>query len=182
MAGPRNNRKQRTLWSQSGPSPRLLFGAAIIAIVGVLGMTPKAFFGIPLAWPFAALWGAMGWGRVGLALRPMVLLVVFGLMQDIVSNAPLGCFAMINLLVYGVSAGIAEQTDGMRDTLVAVVGPVVMLIVAFLLVWGFASITGDHLVRAWPLMTSFIATGAVYAVGNQMFDLGRRPGESPGGN
>ena len=73
MAGPRNNRKQRTLWSQSGPSPRLLFGAAIIAIVGVLGMTPKAFFGIPLAWPFAALWGAMGWGRVGLALRPMVL-------------------------------------------------------------------------------------------------------------
>jgi hypothetical protein len=63
----------------------------------VLGMTPKAFFGFPLAWPFAALWGAMGWGRVGLALRPMMLLVLFGLMQDIVSNAPLGCFAMINL-------------------------------------------------------------------------------------
>jgi hypothetical protein len=70
----------------------------------------------------------------------------------------------------------------MRDTLVAVVGPAVLLVVAFLLVWGFASITSDHLVRAWPLMTSFITTGLIYAFGNGMFDLGRRPGESPGGS
>lgn len=176
------NRRRRTLWSQSGPSPRLVFGAAIITIVGVLGMTPKAVFGIALAWPFAALWGAIGWGRAGLSLRPMLLLVGFGLMQDIVSNAPLGCFAMINLLVYGFSAGIADQTDGMRDTLVAVVGPAVLLVAAFLLVWAFASITADHLVHAWPLLTGFITTGLVYAFGNGMFDLGRRPGESPGGS
>lgn len=182
MASSLSNRKKRTLWSQSGPSPRLIFGAAMIAIVGVLGMTPKAFFGIPLAWPFAALWGAIGWGRAGLSLRPMLLLVMFGLMQDIISNAPLGCFAMINLLVYGLSAGIADQTDGMRDTLVAVLGPAVLLVVAFLLVWGFASITSDHLVRAWPLMTCFITTGLIYAFGNGMFDLGQRPGESPGGS
>jgi hypothetical protein len=182
MAKNLSNRKRRTLWSQSGPSPRLVFGAAIIAIVGVLGMTPKEFFGIPLAWPFAALWGAMGWGRVGLSLRPMILLVIFGVMQDIVSNAPLGCFALINLLVYGMSAGIAEQTDGMRDTLVAFAGPVVLLSAAFLLVWGFASITSDHIVRTWPLLTSFITTGLVYAFANRMYDLGRRPGESPGGN
>jgi len=182
MATARQDRKQRTLWSQSGPTPRLIFGAAIIAIVGVLGMTPKALFGIPLAWPFAALWGAIGWGRAGLSLRPMSLLVIFGLMQDIVSNAPLGCFAMINLLVYGMSAGIADQTDGMRDALVSVVGPAVLLIVAFLLVWGFASITSDHLVRSWPLLASFIMTGLIYSFASRMFDLGRRPGESPGGS
>jgi hypothetical protein len=103
-------------------------------------------------------------------------------MQDIVSNAPLGCFALINLLVYGMSAGIAEQTDGMRDTLVAFVGPVVLLSAAFLLVWGFASITSDHIVRTWPLLTSFVNTGLIYAFANRMYDLGRRPGESPGGN
>jgi hypothetical protein len=182
MASSKLARKQKTLWSQSGPTPRLIFGAAIIAIVGVLGMTPKSLLGIPLAWPFAALWGAIGWGRAGLSLRPMSLLVLFGLMQDIVSNAPLGCFAMINLLVYGISALIADQTDGMRDTLVAIVGPVVLLIVAFLLVWGFASITSDHLVRTWPLLTSFVVTGLVYAFASRMFDLGRRPGESPGGS
>ena len=70
----------------------------------------------------------------------------------------------------------------MRDTLVAVLGPAVLLVVAFLLVWGFASITSDHLVRAWPLMTCFITTGLIYAFGNGMFDLGRRPGEAPGGS
>jgi len=154
----------------------------IIAIVGVLGMTPKALFGIPLAWPFAALWGAIGWGRVSLSLRPMILLIMFGLMQDIVSNAPLGFFAMINLLVYGMSAGIADQTDGMRDILVAVVGPAALLIVAFLLVWGSASITSDHLVRIWPLLASFAMTGLIYSFSGRMFDLGRRPGESPGGS
>ena len=111
-----------------------------------------------------------------------VVLVIFGLMQDIISNAPLGCFALINLLVYGLSAGIADQTDGMRDALVAVVGPAVLLIVAFLLIWGFASITSDHLVRSWPLFTNFFMTGLIYSFANQMFDLGRRPGESPGGN
>jgi hypothetical protein len=182
MASNRLARKRRTLWSQAGPSPRLIFGAAIIAVVGVLGMTPKEIFGLQLAWPFAALWGAIGWGRAGLSLRPMLLLVAFGLMQDIISNAPLGCFAMINLLVYGLSAGIAGQTDGMRDVLVAIVGPVVLLIVAFLLVWGFASITSDHLVRTWPLFTSFFMTGLIYAGANAMFDLGRRPGEAAGGS
>jgi hypothetical protein len=182
MSSSRLDRKRRTLWSQSGPSPRLIFGAAIIAIVGVLGMTPKELFGLTLAWPFAALWGAIGWGRAGLSLRPMILLVIFGLMQDIISNAPLGCFALINLLVYGLSAGIADQTDGMRDALVAVVGPAVLLIVAFLLIWGFASITSDHLVRSWPLFTNFFMTGLIYSFANQMFDLGRRPGESPGGS
>lgn len=182
MASSSLKRKRKTLWSQAGPTPRLIFGAAIIAIVGVLGMTPKALFGIPLAWPFAALWGAIGWGRAGLSLRPMILLVIFGLMQDIVSNAPLGCFAMINLLIYGMSAGIADQTDGMRDTLVAVMGPIVLLVIAFLLVWGFASITSDHLVRSWPLLASFITTGLIYAIAARMYDLGRRPGESPGGN
>jgi hypothetical protein len=182
MALGRGNRKQRTLWSQAGPTPRLIFGALIIAVIGILGMTPKALLGVPIAWPFAALWGAIGWGRAGLSLRPMLLLVIFGLMQDIISNAPLGCFAMINLIIYGLSAGIADQTDGMRDTLVAVVGPIVLMVVAFLLVWGFASITNDHLVRGWPLLTSFLTTGLIFALGHAIFDLGRRPGEAAGGS
>jgi hypothetical protein len=53
---------------------------------------------------------------------------------------------------------------------------------AFLLVWGFASITSDHLVRSWPLFASFIMTGLIYSFAGRMFDLGRRPGESPGGS
>lgn len=180
MAGSRLQRKKKSLWSEMAPSARLAFGAFFIVLTGAIGMLPREIFGIEIAWPFAALWGAMGWGRVGLSIRPMILLLLFGLMQDIVSNAPLGCFAVINLAVYGLSAGFTEQTDGMRDALVAALGPLVMLACAFVLIWLFASITSDHLVRTGPILWSIATTGLVYLVGYRMFDLGRRPGEAPG--
>lgn len=180
MASRKLRQRKKSIWSQMAPSARLAFGAFFIVLTGAIGMLPRQIFGIDIAWPLAALWGAMGWGKVGLSIRPMVLLLLFGLMQDIVSNAPLGCFAIINLAVYGLSAGIAEQTDGMRDVLVAAIGPLVMLSVAFLLIWVFASVTSDHLVRTGPILWSIITTGFVYLAIWRMFDLARRPGEAPG--
>lgn len=173
-------RKGKSLWSATAPSARLAFGAFIIVLAGVSGMLPREFFGLEISWPFAALWGAMGWGRVGLSVRPMLLMLLFGLMQDVISNAPLGCFAMINLLVYGLSALIARRTDAMRDRLVAFLGPMAMLCVAFILIWGFASITADHLVPAGAVFASVVTTGLAYLAGYRIFDLGRRPGEAPG--
>lgn len=180
MSTPPLGRKKKSIWSQMAPSARLAFGAFFIALCGAIGMLPREFFGMSIAWPYAALWGAMGWGRVGLSLRPMMLLLLFGLMQDIVSNAPLGCFAVINLVVYGLSAFIADQTDGMRDALVAAIGPAVMLAAALLMVWIFASVTSNHLVRSSPILMSILSTGVVYLLAYRMFDLGRRPGEPPG--
>lgn len=180
MASGKLRRRKKSLWSQTAPSARLAFGAFFIVLISAIGMLPREIFGIEIAWPYAALWGAMGWGRVGLSIRPMILLLIFGLMQDIVSNAPLGCFAVINLAVYGLSAGFTQQTDGMRDVLVAVLGPVVMLLIALVLIWIFASITSDHFVRATPIFASITTTGLVYLAGYRMFDLGRRPGEPPG--
>lgn len=173
-------KKRKSIWSGLAPSARLAFGAFIIALVGAIGMLPREAFGFAIAWPFAALWGAMGWGRAGLSVRPMVLLLLFGLMQDIISNAPLGCFAVINLAVYGLSAFITDQTDGMRDALVAAAGPAFMLATAFLMVWVFASVTTNQPVRSSPILMSVISTGLVYIAAYRMFDLGRRPGEPPG--
>ncbi|MFN7055589.1 hypothetical protein [Hyphomonas sp.] len=173
-------RKPKSIWSGLAPSARLAFGAFFIALAGTIGMLPRELFGVTIAWPYAALWGAMGWGRAGLSVRPMVLLLLFGLMQDIVSNAPLGCFAVINLAVYGLSAFITEQTDGMRDALVAAAGPVFMLAAAFLMVWVFASVTTNQPVRSSPILMSVATTGVFYLAAWRMFDLGRRPGERPG--
>lgn len=182
MPGRLKARQNKSLWSLLAPSARLAFGAFFIVLAGTVGMLPRELFGLEIAWPFAALWGAMGWGRVGLSIRPMILLTLFGLMQDIISNAPLGCFAVINLAVYGLSAGITEQTDGMRDIFVAVLGPLIMLSAAFVLIWTFASLTSDNIVRTGPILWSIVTTGLVYLAAYRMFDLGRRPGEPPGQN
>lgn len=162
------------------PSARLAFGAFVIVLAGMTGMLPREVFGLEIAWPLASLWGAIGWGRVGLSVRPMILMLVFGLVQDIISNAPLGCFALINLIVYGLSAFLSGRTDGMRDRLVAVLGPLAMLVTAFGLVWIFASVTADHLVTPGPVLASVLTTGLVYLGVYRIFDLGRRPGEAPG--
>jgi hypothetical protein len=173
-------RKTKSLWSQTGPTPRLLFGAFAIAAIGLLGLTPREFFGLSVAWPYAALWGAVGWGRVGLSLRPMAFLIAFGLVQDVTFHAPLGCFVILNLLAYGASAAIADMFDVMNEPLIAILAPILLFSGAFLLLWLMASTLEDHAVRAMPLFASLLTTGAVYAVLHRMFDLGRRPGEMAG--
>ncbi|MDX1292809.1 MAG: hypothetical protein R3265_08365 [Hyphomonas sp.] len=173
-------RNKKTLWSQTGPTPRLLFGAFAIATIGLLGLTPREFFGFSIAWPYAALWGAVGWGRVGLSLRPMILLILFGLVQDVTFHAPLGCFVILNLLAYGASAAIADMFDVMNEPLVAILSPVLLFSGAFLLLWLMASTLEDHPVRVLPLFASLLTTGLAYAVFQKVFDLGRRPGELAG--
>ena len=180
MARRTSGRPSKSLWSQTGPTPRLLFGAFAIAAIGLLGLTPKTLFGLSIAWPYAALWGAVGWGRVGLSLRPMLLLIIFGLIQDISFNAPLGCFVIVNLVVYGFSAWIASMFDVMHEPLVAVIAPVLQFVSGFLLLWLMASALEDHAVRATPLVAAFLTTGVIYAVAHKMFDLGRAPGQPVG--
>ena len=180
MAGSSLKRRPRSLWSRTGPTYRLLFGVFAIASIGLLGLTPKSLLGIQIAWPYAALWGAVGWGRVGLSLRPMFFLILFGFVQDVSFNAPLGCFVIINLTVYGMSALISDTFDVNSEPLIAVLSPAVMLGAAFFLLWAMASILEDHPVRAMPLITSLLMTGLGYALTQKMFDLGRRPGEMAG--
>ena len=180
MANRKSGRPRKSIWSSTGPTPRLLFGAFAIAAIGLLGLTPKTLFGLSIAWPYAALWGAVGWGRVGMSLRPMVLLIAFGLIQDISFNAQLGCFVIVNLVVYGFSAWIAGMFDVMNEPLVAVIAPILQFISGFLVLWLMASALEDHAVRATPLFAAFLTTGVIYAACHRLFDLGRAPGESVG--
>jgi hypothetical protein len=172
-------RRRKSVWAQFGPTPRLIVGAVVIVIIGLIGMTPKVVGGFTIPWPYAAFWGAVGWGRVGLSLRPMVLLVLFGFAQDFGFDAPLGCFALLNLIVYGLSAAIADTLD-VRQPLIAIVAPAVLFCAVFLLTWMLASLLEDHPVRVWPLLRTLLVTGLSYALIQIVFDLGRKPGEIAG--
>jgi len=169
-----------SLWSHTGPSGRLVFGVFLITVVGLWGLTPKTVFGVVLAWPHAALWGAVGWGRVGLSMRVVALLIVFGLLQDITFNAPLGCFVIVNLIVYGLSTAAASTFDMKQDTLMSFIVPAGLFFVGFFVLWILASSFADHAVRVMPLLAYMLATGLTYVLVADLFDLGRRPGTLSG--
>ncbi|HPE48289.1 MAG TPA: hypothetical protein PLR76_07830 [Hyphomonas sp.] len=180
MAGTFDFRRKQGPWSKSGPTIRLILGSTLIAAVGLFGLTRNDIFGLSFAWPHAALWGAVGWGRVGLSIRPMLVLIVFGVMQDVIFHAPFGCFEVVNLLTYAGSTAIASQFDVMSEPLIAITSSVLLFAGAFLLLWLMASTLEDHAVRILPLIAAMLTTGLLYALIHRAFDLGRRPGETPG--
>lgn len=172
--------QKKSLWSSSGPSARLFFGSFFILTIGILGLTPKSFLGQEIIWPYAALWGAIGWGRVGLALRPMLILTFLGLAQDINTNAPLGCFVIVNLVTYGMSAAAADTFDLENSVILSILTQTGLLVLGFVIVWLQASLLQEHLVRVLPLLRTLIITGISFAIVHKLFDLGRAPGRPLG--
>lgn len=169
-----------SLWSRTGPTGRLLFGAFLISTIGLWGLRPYTLFGMVIAWPHAALWGAVGWGRVGLSLRPMALLIVFGLIQDVTFNAPLGCFVVVNLAVYGLSASAANTLGLDRSRAISTIVSGGLFLTGFAVLWLLASSFADHAVRVSPIIASLAVTTLSYFLVQEIFDLGRRPGTLAG--
>lgn len=161
-------------WGEAGPTSRLIIGAALVVVIGLAGLNPQTLFGNELVWPYAALVAAVGWGRSGLAFRPMALLVILGVAQDVSAYAPLGCFGFINLSVFGLSAGISRAFDRERAPIITMIAPVVLYAAAFGLVWLLASFASGHVVQVSPLISAFVVTYLLHMVVAPVFNLGRR--------
>ena len=158
-------------WEAARPRLRLLIGALVVLVIGMVGLTPKSFFGVPLAWPYVGLIAAVGWGRSGIAFGPMVLLVLFGFAQD-ASQAPWGSHGLANLLIFGLSAMVHQMFDTERTPFLSFILPVVTLFSGIALVWIVASISSGHIVRVTPLLTAYFATLVVHMLIAPLFDLG----------
>lgn len=162
-------------WETARPDIRLLIGGLIVALVGLGGLTPT-YFGVTLSWPFAAFIAATGWGAGGIALRPILFLIVFGFAQDVsMIFAPLGVFALLNLLVFGLSAGLHQAFDTDRSSAAALFIPIACIIGGFVMLWMIASLTNGASVRVFPLFLSMFSTLALFVLIARVFDLGRRP-------
>ena len=169
-----------SVWHEAGPTSRLIAGTLIVIAVGVIGLTPKTLFDTELVWPYAALVAAVGWGRSGLAFRPMALLVLLGIAQDVSAYAPLGCFGFINLSAFGLSAFVHRTFDRERSPVITTVAPVLIYAAAFALVWLFASFNSNHLVQTAPLINAYVVTYILHIAAAPAFDLGRRVGPLAG--
>ncbi|MEM6410890.1 MAG: hypothetical protein AAF683_05095 [Pseudomonadota bacterium] len=163
---------RKSSWQRTNPSAQLLVGVMIIAVVGLFGLTRKSVFEVELVWPYAAMWGAVGWASVGLSLRPMVILVAFGLAQDVSFNAPLGSFVLVNLATYAVSAALRETFDVESDPVRAVFAAGAAMACGTFVLWILASSTADHVVQLLPLLTVYLATLILFIPVAGLFRLG----------
>ncbi|MEL7130727.1 MAG: hypothetical protein AAGK23_14395, partial [Pseudomonadota bacterium] len=127
---------RKSSWQRTRPTARMLVGAIIIALIGLVGLTPKTIFGVQLIWPYAGLWGAVGWASAGLALRPMLLLCLFGIAQDVFFVGPIGNFMLVNLITYGVAATLGETLDVETDPVRALMVSAVSMGAGFAALWA----------------------------------------------
>ncbi|MEM8616957.1 MAG: hypothetical protein AAGF20_08490 [Pseudomonadota bacterium] len=164
-------------WTASRFPIRFAVGGSLVAAIGLAGLTPNVFLNLTVAWPYAALIAAVGWGRSGLGIAPILALLIFGFAQDVTASAPLGCHGLINLLTYGAVAGLAYAFQFERSPALAFAEPLVMLAFGMALVWVMASLVSGHLEKAAPLMSSGFATIFLYMLIGPLFDLGRRRGQ-----
>ena len=161
-------------WSQTGPRLRLLFGAMVVALIGLAGLTPTSILSQSVSWPFAAFIAAACWGRTGLAFAPMFILVVFGFIQDETAFAPLGIYGLLNLLVFGLSALLHQTFDTERSSTLSYYLPLIVIAVGFGLLWVFASIVSSYPVRLLPILGALITTLLTHMIIAPVFDLGIR--------
>lgn len=168
------------IWARSSPDMRLLVGATIIVIIGLFGQTPKSIFGLQIIWPHAALVGAAGWGLSGHRFRPMAFLILLGLAQDISFEANLGCFVIVNLVTYGITAYAAELYDAGNDPIIRAIIPVLSIAVGFFILWIVASATSSQIAAVRSLVGAFAMTIGLHFLLARFFDLGVRAGEHIG--
>jgi hypothetical protein len=167
-------------WRTTGPNSRLFLGASLIIIVMIMGLMPRALFGLDIAWPYGALAAAVGWARVGLSIRPMLVLCLIGFISDLAGMAPLGFFVMVNLITYGLHAFMIEALDTAHDPVLARLLPYVSLLAGLVTVWLVAYVLTSHAVSFLPLLGAWITTSLLYTIIQPVLDLNRRPGEYGG--
>ena len=169
--------RQASMWSKTTPAMRLATGTLIIVVIGLFGQTPKSLFGLEIIWPHAALIGAAEWGLSGHRFSPMIVLVLLGLVQDISFVASLGCFVLVNLTTYGLTAFASESMDAGNDPIIRAIIPVVSIAAGFVMLWAIASATSGQIATVRPLVGAFAMTIALHFLLAQFFDLGVRAGE-----
>ena len=166
------------IWARTTPVTRLVIGTVMIVLIGFVGQTPKSLFGFQIIWPHAALIGAAGWGLSGHRFSPMFVLVFLGLIQDVSFEASLGCFVLVNLGVYGLSAFAAESLDVGNDPILRAIVPVFAISAGFLILWIVASATSGQVATMRPLVGAFAMTLGLHFLLARFFDLGVRAGET----
>lgn len=155
-----------------GDLSRLLLGVLFILVTGFVGMIYAPSFGLEAFWPFAGIWGAVGWGGSRVSMKPVIALVVTGLLLDVSMEAPFGCWSAVQLSAYFTASVFRKRAQTDRSGLFRLVGDLVALLVAFIVArWIMGGYMGG--VDGQTMVGNFLTTALLYLPFRSLFLLQR---------
>jgi rod shape-determining protein MreD len=129
-----------TVWQRLDFVARNLTPLLITVVFVIVGVVPTRLPGASYIGPALVLMSVYYWSLHRSDLLPVATVFIIGLLQDILSGAPLGLNTFILIAVYGVCITQRRFFYGK----------------SFLVVWfGFASIAAGAMVMGWLLMSVF---------------------------
>lgn len=164
-------RPVKDTWQRTGLTGRLGTGLVVIILLTLAWDQMSSAFNTRLPWPMLGLVAAVGWARIGLSIRPMLALLVLGLIIDSVSQAPFGVFPIVFLSTYWLLTMAGSVLGAEVDPVLGSVFPFVGLACGYLLLWISASVIVSAPVDVAPLLMGWVLSSIVYAVFEGVFDL-----------
>lgn len=156
---------------RSGRTIRILIGTLVVIVAGVISQSPLILESPEWPLPNVALWAAAGWGLTGLALRPMLLLIVFGFAQDIQIGAPIGASIVVNLAAFGAAAYMSQRTERETNDAGGLLYASLAIIVGFIALVLLAMTVSQSSPRLLPLFGDLGVTLLLFLVFFPLFNL-----------
>ena len=133
----------RAVWLHLDQWARGLSPVALALVLVILGIVPTRVPGFAQVAPVLVLVAVYHWAFYRPSLFPVAAVFGIGILQDLLSGAPVGLNALVFLTVYGL-------VGWQRRFLVGK---------SFLIYWfGFAVIAAVGAVETWVLLSAFYAT------------------------
>lgn len=159
-------------FGRAGGLLRILFGTLMILTVGYLGLMWGAPMGFSAFWPYAGLWAAVGWGSSRLTLFPVLVLITLGISMDLIEEAPIGCWAAINLLAFLVSSLFRKRAQTDQTGVIRAFGDFSAFVAAFIFArWIMGAYVGSVSTR--EIIGGFLSAGLLYIPIRTFFILSR---------
>ena len=151
----------KDFYGRTGDVARFMIGILIVAVVGFSGIIFAPGFGLAAFWPYAGIWAAIGWASSRLSIKSSFLLVVLGIFVDLLSDAPLGCWAAIHLIAYFSASIFRKRAQTDQTGFVRLIGGLTALFVAFGAArWIMGAYLGDMATQ--DILGGFLVTALLF--------------------
>jgi rod shape-determining protein MreD len=129
-----------TLWQRIDLAARNVTPFVISVLLVILSVLPIPAPGLNTITPFFALMSLYHWAVYRPNLMPFSAVFVIGLLQDLLTGAPVGLFTLVFLTTYGVAVTQRRFIAGK----------------SFLIYWlGFVMLAGAAAVESWALASAW---------------------------